>query len=483
MTVAHPFRIALLVAGAFFMEFLDGTVITTALPDIARSLGTEAVALNVGLTAYLVTIAVLIPISGWVADRFGARQVFATAIFIFTLASVMCGLSVSLAMFIGARILQGVGAAMMVPVGRIVVLRNTEKKDLLRAIAYLTWPALTAPIVGPPIGGFITQTFSWRWIFFINVPLGALGLIATVLIIPIGHDAERRPFDLLGFVLTAAGTVCLLYGLDLAGSAHAAALPVAALLAAGVVLLGLAFTHMRRAATPLFALNVLKIPTFAVAVTGGSLFRIAVGSQPFLLPLFFQVGLGFDPLHSGLLVLAVFGGNLFMKVAANQTISRFGYKRVLIGNGLVCAFSIALCATLGSQTPSAIIFALLFVGGAVRSLQFSAVSTLNFADVAAPQMSGASAIVSMLQQLNAAFGVALGALVLHVAASFAGRSVPSAADFHVAFLATAGLALVAVLDCLTLSADAGHAVSGRRTESTPSAAADVQQSSTTRAEG
>ena len=464
------------------MEFLDGTVITTALPDIARSLGTDAVALNVGLTAYLVTIAVLIPISGWIADRFGARQVFATAIFVFTAASIACGLSTSLVMFIAARIVQGIGAAMMVPVGRIVVLRTTEKKDLLRAMAYLTWPALTAPIVGPPIGGFITQTFSWRWIFFINVPLGAIGLVATFLLIPAGRGDGRKPLDVIGFTLTAAATVSILYGLDLAGGEHANWLPVVLLLAAGATLMTIAVGHMRRAENPLFVLSMLKIPTFAVAIFGGSLFRIAMGSQPFLLPLFFQVGLGFDPFHSGLLVLAVFCGNLLMKAAANQTIARFGYKRVLIGNGLVCALSVALCALFVADTPSAIIFALLFVSGAVRSLQFSAVSTLSFADVAPHQMSGASAIVSMLYQLNAAFGVALGALVLRGAASLSGRTTPNATDFHWAFLATAGIALLAVLDCFTLSADAGHALSGRKAPDGGAPATDVQQSPATRAD-
>ena len=297
---------ALLVAGAFFMEFLDGTVIATALPDMARDFGITAVELNIGISAYLITLAVLIPASGWIADRFGARAIFTLALAIFTLASVFCGLSTEVHIFVAMRILQGVGGALMVPVGRLAVLRTTPKHQLIKAIATLTWPALVAPIIGPPLGGFITRYASWHWIFFINVPLGLAAIILSLRIIPDIRETERRSFDLSGFITTSVAMVSLVTAMERLGDRQPQIWPPLALAALGFGCLLYSIRHFRRAAAPMVRLDALQVPTFRVTMYGGSLFRASISAVPFLLPLLFQVGFGMDPFHSGLLVLAVF---------------------------------------------------------------------------------------------------------------------------------------------------------------------------------
>lgn len=261
---------ALLVAGAFFMEFIDGTVIATALPDMAKSFGVQAVDLNIGISAYLITLAVLIPASGWIADRFGARKIFTLALAIFTLASVLCGFSTTLESFLAMRILQGVGGALMVPVGRLAVLRITPKHQLITAIATLTWPALVAPIIGPPLGGFITSYANWRWIFFINVPLGLLAIALALRFIPNIRDDDRRPFDLPGFLATAIAMVSLVYAMELLGSQHPESGLTIALLALGVGTFAFSLRHFRRAAWPMIRLDAMQVPTFRVTMYGGS---------------------------------------------------------------------------------------------------------------------------------------------------------------------------------------------------------------------
>jgi len=324
-----------LVTGAMFMEMLDGTIITTALPAMAESLGTTAIALNLGISAYLLSLGVFIPASGWVADRFGARTVFAAAIGIFTLASLLCGMTSDFNTFIALRIFQGMAGAMMVPVGRLVVLRFTPKKDLVGAISALVWPALIAPILGPPIGGFITTHWGWRWIFYINLPLGILAFIATVWLIPnIKSDTPRR-FDWTGFVLCGSSSFALLYSLETLTTAIDTPGMVALLL--GIVLLLLAIRHLKQTPHPLIDLAPARIATMRVALRGGSFYRTAISSAPFLLPLFFQLGLGYDAFHSGLLVLALFAGNLGMKSMATAVLNRFGHRSVLIWNGWLCA--------------------------------------------------------------------------------------------------------------------------------------------------
>src|SRR5580704_10795861 len=342
--------IALLVAGAFFMENLDGTVIATALPQMGVSFHRNPVDLNMGMTAYMLMLAVFIPISGWVADRVGARTVFASAIVVFTLSSIFCGVSQGLWSFTAARIVQGIGGAMMVPVGRLVVLRTTEKHNLIDAITFITWPGLIAPVVGPPVGGFITTYASWHWIFFLNVPLGIIGMALSSRIIPNLKEDHVKPFDWIGFVLSASACVSFVYGMELVGRESAHWKPTAAYLIAGCILGALSVRHFLRAPAPLLSLTLLKIKTFAISLQGGSLFRLAISVSPFLLPLMFQVGFGLNAFQSGLLMLGLFTGNLLMKSVVTPILRRFGFRTVLTTNGILNAILMAGCALMFPQT-------------------------------------------------------------------------------------------------------------------------------------
>jgi len=464
VVVGNPLRIALLVAAAFFMENLDGTVIATALPQMARSFAMSAVDLNLGMTAYMLTLAVFIPASGWFADRFGARTVFGGAILGFTVASGLCALSNGLWEFTAARILQGMAGAMMVPVGRLVVVRATEKRDLMRMIGIIVWPGLVAPVLGPPLGGFITTYASWRWIFLLNIPLGLVGIALAWAWIRNERGSERKPFDGLGFALGGSACVAFMYGVELLGRQDAPWGQVAGFVGAAVVLGFFAWGHARRHPHPLLDLGALKVPSFAVAAWGGSLFRIAISTAPFLLPLLFQVGFGMDAFHSGLLVLTLFAGNLAMKTVTNPVLRRFGFRTTLLGNGLVVVVAAAACMLFSPATPWPVIAAVLFVNGLARSMQFTSLTTLSLAEIPAPQMSGASTLSSMVQQMTMGMGIAFGALALRVAAFAEGDTsgTPSVVDFRIAFGLVAALALAALFDVRTLAPDAGAEVSGHR---------------------
>jgi len=430
---------ALLVAGAFFMEFLDGTVIATALPDMAKSFGVQAVDLNIGISAYLITLAVLIPASGWIADRFGARKVFALALAIFTLASVFCGLANSVDQFVAMRILQGMGGALMVPVGRLAVLRTTPKHQLITAIATLTWPALVAPIIGPPLGGFITSYANWRWIFFINVPPG--------------------------FIATAIAMVSLVYAMESLGVGQIDLGLTLGLLALGTVTLVWALRHFLRAPWPMIRLDAMQVPTFRVTMYGGSLFRASISAVPFLLPLLFQVGFGMDAFHSGLLVLAVFVGNLTIKPATTPLIRTLGFKKLLLINGTLNVLALLACALLTPETPVWLIMLILYLGGVLRSVQFTAISTLAFADVPSPQMSYANTLFSTATQLAVGLGITLGAIGIRIGELFSEmleiNALPGI-SFRLAFVVIALICLAGMFDTLRLTKNAGSAVSGKQ---------------------
>jgi EmrB/QacA subfamily drug resistance transporter len=452
---AAPSRwMTLLVAGALFMENLDGTVITTALPDMARSFGVAPLDMNIGVSAYLLTLGVFIPISGWAAERFGPRRVFAAALALFTLASVLCGLAQGLTEFALLRVLQGIGGAMMVPVGRLVVLNNTPRHKLADAIATLTWPALVAPVLGPPVGGFIASYASWRWIFYLNLPVGLAAIAMAWRIVPSGGAGKPRPFDLAGFLLVGGTLWSLTWAAELLTRPDGGAAHAAPFFAAGVVLAVLAVWHLRHAPAPLFDLDALRTTTFAVTILGGSLARMAIGAVPFLLPLMFQVGFGLDAFHSGLLVLAVFAGNLVMKVRTTQVLRRFGFRRVLLVNGLLNVASILACALLTPATPVPVIMAVLFGGGLTRSMQFSAYNTLAFADIARDRLAAANTLFSTAFQLAMGLGVALGALGVRWGER-SGFADLAAGQFRMAFVLVALVGLLAMLDTLRLSASAG----------------------------
>ncbi len=456
---------ALLVAGAFFMEFLDGTVIATALPDMARDFGVTAVELNIGISAYLITLAVLIPASGWIADRFGARAIFTLALAIFTLASVFCGLSTEVHIFVAMRILQGVGGALMVPVDRLAVLRTTPKHQLIKAIATLTWPALVAPIIGPPLGGFITRYASWHWIFFINVPLGLAAIILSLRIIPDIRETERRSFDLSGFITTSVAMVSLVTAMERLGDRQPQIWPTLALAALGFGCLLYSIRHFRRAAAPMVRLDALQVPTFRVTMYGGSLFRASISAVPFLLPLLFQVGFGMDPFHSGLLVLAVFVGNLTIKPATTPLIRWLGFRRLLLINGALNVCSLLACALLTPQTPVWAIMLILYLGGVFRSIQFTGVSTLAFADVPAAQMSDANTLFSTASQLAVGLGITLGAIGIRLGEQVGDwlhlTELPGI-SFRLSFVFIALICLVGMIDSLHLAKTAGSSVSEKK---------------------
>ncbi len=440
----------ILVTGALFMEILDGTVIATALPAMARSFGTTAVALNIGVSAYLLALGVFVPASGWVVDRFGARRVFAFAIALFTLTSALCGVSNGLVSFVVLRVIQGIAGALMVPVGRLVVMRSTPKERLMAAMQSLIWPALIAPVLGPPVGGFITTHFGWRWIFYLNVPIGLIALVVACFIIPDAREARERRFDWTGFLLSGAGTFTLLTGLERADARLDAM--AFAMLAVGIALLIVAIRHLMRARDPLVDLSACSIPTFRAALRGGSLARMAIGSAPFLLPLMFQVGFGYDAFHSGLLVLAVFAGNLAMKSVTTPILQRFGYRPVMIWNGVFCAVCLAACAWLQQDTPVVVTVLLLFLSGMTRSMQFTVLGTIAYADVAKERMSDANSLFNTASQIAMAAGITLGALGVRL-----GHFVALHADWHgsgieyrVAFVLIGIVALGSIVDAIRL---------------------------------
>jgi EmrB/QacA subfamily drug resistance transporter len=457
-------RVALLVAATFFMEFLDGTVLTTAIPSIAADFSVPAADVNITMTAYLMTVAMGIPLSGWMAERLGARRVFCLAIATFTAASLLCALSQDLTMLTLSRVLQGCGGAMMVPVGTLMVLRGTPKKDLLRATAYLVWPGLLAPVLAPLVGGALTMYLSWHWIFLINIPLGLAALLAALRLLPATAGDSGRRLDWPGLALTTLGVGALVVGLELAGGRQHGT-PAAAAAVAGLLFLTGAVLWMRRTPNPLFELSVFSTRTFRATATGGVIYRLTISSVPFLLPLMFQNGFGWDPLHAGVMVAAVFVGNIGIKPATTPIIRRFGFKPVLVFASLASAASFALCALLDAGTPEPLIFALLVASGAFRSIGYSAYASVQYADVAPAQLPSANAVSATLVQLGTGAGIAVGALLLRIfgsADTVVGPSVlgsDPAAPYRAAFLAIAAVMLLSTLDSLLLPRYAGAEVS------------------------
>jgi len=453
-------HIALIVACSFFMEALDGSIVTTALPAIAHSFGRPTLSLTPGVSSYLVALAAFVPTAGWASNRFGARNLFATAVTVFTLASLLCGLSQSPAAFIAARVLQGTAAAFMSPVGRLVVLRETPKQYIIEAIGLITWPGLIAPVVGPPLAGFLTTYASWRWIFLLNIPLGLIGTALILRMVPRYAADTPRPFDLLGFLLTAAALGLLVHGLTIVGDASwgVGALFIAVGLTSGA----LALWHARRHPTPMLDLRVAAVPTFAVSIlNGGMLSRIAINATPFLLPLMFQIGFGMAPFQAGMMLLVYMLGNLGMKSITTATLRRFGFRPVLLVNGTLCALAIAACGLLTPGMMRAVMYAILLIAGMTRSMNFTSTNTLAFADIAPAQRAGASTLATVCNQLGSTLGVAVAALVLAISQQSRGVSAPALIDFHIALWVSAAIMAAGTLWTLPLPADAGLEVSRR----------------------
>ncbi|MET7486176.1 MFS transporter [Streptomyces sp. NPDC005538] len=454
--------LALLVAGAFFMENLDGTIISPAAPDMAASLGARPVDIGLAITAYLVALAVFIPASGWAADRYGARRVFAAAVTVFTAASALCAAAPGLPELVAMRVVQGIGGAMMVPVGRLVVLRGTRKADLLGAVAYLTWPGLLAPVAAPALGGLFTQYASWRWIFLVNVPLGVAALRPALRLVPDFRAAERPRLDRAGFVLGGVGLAATVYGLELFGGPPGAGGTATAWAGAGMVVCSLTVLHFLRAQHPLLDPMLLRVRTFRVSNVGGALFRAAISAVPFLLPLMFQDAFGWSPARAGLVLVAVFAGNVAVKPLTTPLLRRFGFRTVLLVNGAVTAGTFLLCGSLGPRTPLSVVLSVLFASGVCRSVSLSAYASLGFADIAPDRTGAANTLSSTVQQLAAGLGVAFGALALRTAGMLTahlGLDGPTE-SYRLAFALLALLPLAAVAEAERLRPDAGAVVTG-----------------------
>ncbi|MGH6779123.1 MAG: DHA2 family efflux MFS transporter permease subunit [Bradyrhizobium sp.] len=454
--------IPLIVATALFMENMDSTVIATSLPAIAADIGTSPLTLKLAITSYLLSLAVFIPASGWTADRFGARSVFAIAVAVFMAGSIGCAISHSVTDFVFARILQGMGGAMMTPVGRLVLLRSIDKSALVNAMTWVTVPALIGPVLGPPLGGFITTYFSWHWIFLINIPIGLLGIFMALRFIdPIKSEHIDR-FDLYGMALSGIGLAGIAFGLSVAGLDLLPRTIVVALIGIGAISMTLYVMHAKRTGSPVLDFSLLRLSTLRAAILGGFTFRVGVGAMPFLLPLLMQTGFGLTPFQSGLVTFSSALGSMGMKTLAARIIRAFGFRNLMTINAVVSSFFLAACALFTITTPILLIMIILVVGGFFRSLQFTAINTVAYAEIEPAQMSRATTLVSVNQQLALSTGVALGAFSVQVTMWQRHVTELNATVFGPAFILIACISAAAAYFFFQMPDDAGHEISGRK---------------------
>jgi len=459
--VTYNRLVPLIVAVALFMENMDSTVIATSLPAIAAAIGTNPLALKLAVTSYLLSLAVFIPASGWIADRFGARTVFRAAIAVFVLGSIGCAVSDSLTDFVIARIGQGVGGAMMTPVGRLVLVRTIERRALISAMVWVTVPAMVGPVVGPPVGGFITTYFSWHWIFLINVPIGLVGIVLVTRYIENIKAEAHDPFDFRGMVLAGLAMGGLAFGFSVLGLEYLPWPIVAALLGGGTVAALAYVAHARRTPAPILDLSLLRVPTFRASVLGGFLFRVGVGAMPFLLPLLLQLGFHRTPFQSGLITFSSALGAMTMKAGIATILKRLGFRTVLTVNAVVSAAMLAACAAFTPATPIPVIIAILLVGGFFRSLQFTSINTIAYADVPPRLISRATSLTAAAQQLSLSVGVAIGALAVELVVRFNQTPTIGAADFPPAFLLVAAISALSAPLFWKLPPEAGAELADR----------------------
>ena len=454
--------IPLIVATALFMENMDSTVIATSLPAIAADIGTSPLTLKLAITSYLLSLAVFIPASGWTADRFGARIVFALAVAVFMVGSIGCAVSGSVTNFVFARILQGMGGAMMTPVGRLVLLRSIDKSALVNAMTWVTVPALIGPVIGPPLGGFITTYFSWHWIFLINIPIGLVGIVMALKFIDPIKSIDPEPFDLYGLVLAGVGLAGIAFGLSVAGLNLLPWSVVVSLVAIGSISMTLYVLHARRTGSPVLDFSMLRLPTLRAAIIGGFMFRLGIGAMPFLLPLLMQVGFGLSPFKSGLVTFASAIGAMGMKTLAARIIRTFGFRNLMTINAVVSSLFLAACALFTVNTPLLLIMIILVVGGFFRSLEFTAINTVAYAEVEPARMSRATTLVSVNQQLAISAGVAVGAFSVESTLWWRHATELSANDFAPAFLVVSIISAFSSWFFWQMPDDAGHEISGRK---------------------
>jgi len=454
-----PIVLPLIVACALFMENLDSTVVATSLPAMARSLNESPLTLNVAMTCYLMSLAIFIPASGWLADRFGARDVFVAAIGVFTLSSLACGIAQNLPEMITARIIQGVGGAMMTPVGRLVLLRTVPKHQLVQALSYVTMPALVGPAIGPLVGGFITTYSSWRWIFYINLPIGILGMALAMRLIPNDRQPDHGPADIRGLLLSGVGLGFMALGLDNVGRGSLPGSVEIGTIAVALTCFLFFARHARRYPAPAIDLTLLDLPTFRASILGGSLFRISIGGIPFLLPLMFQVSFGLTPFQSGSLTFAAALGALFMKAVAPPIVRRFGFRRLLVWNAVICAVMLVIYGLFRPSWPHMLIIGVLLVTGFFRSLQFTCINAIGYSDIPQARMSRATSLSSAAQQLSLSVGVALGAALLALLNPHYATVTLRPGDFTPVFAAMSCLSLVSIYFFHALAQNAGQEVS------------------------
>ncbi len=424
------------VAIAFFMQTLDGTILNTTLPAMARDLGESPLKMQSVVIAYLLTVALFIPASGWLADRFGTRDTFIAAIGMFSVGSLLCALSPSLPWLVAARVAQGVGGALLLPVGRLTILRAFPRDELLKVLSFVTIPGLVGPLVGPPLGGWLVEVASWHWVFLINLPVGLIGIFAALRFMPNLFGAFGRRFDWSGFLLFSVGLIMVSLGLQGLGE-HELSVPLSILLVVG----GLAamagyWLHAARVADPLFSLELFKIPTFSIGILGNLFSRMGSGAMPFLTPLFLQLGLGYSPTRAGLSMVPTVLGAMLIKLFAVRLIERFGYRWVLVVNTLLLGLFIASFALVGRGTPHALILIQLGFFGLVNSMQFTAMNTLTLGDLDPPRASGGNSLLSVVMQLSMSLGVAAAGALL---AGFGGTPLPTSGEglmhmFHATYL-------------------------------------------------
>ncbi len=454
--------IPFIVGCALFMQMLDSTVVATALPAMARDFGTSAVHMNITITGYLLATAVFVPISGWAADRFGAQRVFLAAILLFSISSAACAASQTLAQLVASRVAQGAAGAMMVPVGRIILLRRIPKSELVQAMAFLTLPALLGPVIGPPVGGFLVTYASWHWIFLINIPVGILGIALVRHYIARDVPDGKPRLDTLGFLLSGVSMATLMICLEAIGHGDMGASAIIGLLLLGLACGVLYIRHARHATYPIIDLSLLRTQTFAVSVLGGNLCRFGSGASPFLLAILLQVGFGLSAFSAGMITFTSAAGALLMKLVATPIVHRFGFRRVLMWNALIAAGFTAACALFQASTPVWLMVTVLLIGGFFRSLQFTAVNALTYADLDSAQMSRASSFSAMAQQLGISLGVACAAVTLNLSIGLRGGIEADRIDVMWGFAVTALCVAASALSFRRLSNRSGNQLRHRR---------------------